>query len=826
MTGEPVPLRHPERRAAPLQRWGDEVAIASLLVLLAATLAFGGWAWRLDRLVYDFGLALWTRPPPPDIVIVAIDDASVAAIGRWPWRRAVHASLLQQLAAAGPRAIALDLVLSEADPDPNQDAVLAAALRQAAPVVLPLPFQAALGPGEPPSALRPAAALRGAALLGASEATVDSDGVMRHAFLYAGPPSAPLPHLALALLQAAGEAPRPGLPVESDDTLPDTAAGITDSNTDSNADGAATAQGWQRADRFLIRYTGPPGHVQRVSYVDVLRGAVPPAVLHGRYLLVGMTAQGLGDTLATPVNGRREAMPGIEVLANVLYTLRSGDTVRAVPAASTALLAAGLLVALVFGLGIVGARGALPLALGSVPLALLASLLALRSGLWCNPVPYALPALLAYPLWSWRRLERAVSGLDREIARFAQQPLLLPAAPDRSERRRITSPTAMTDRIDQRLVHLQRASAVLRQAGRFLSDTLGAMPTAMLVADANARVLLANARAAALFDLESADELQGLDLLRLLGEFETAAPIDWGAAIAALPEGEPLAVEVQRRPNGGAAAGSGERALVVQVSAVSLQDERRLIVGLTDVEAVKVAEREREAVLAFVSHDLRSPASSIVLLADLNLQGALQTGRDELLREVRGLAGGILALSEDFVRGSRATAAASGLPGAVTDTHAGAAPMAPVALAALMDAALAELRPQALAAGVGMALSPVDAALQVQVDRSAVTRALGNLVRNAIRHAPRGSTVEVEAACHGPADAPRLRLQVRDHGPGFSALQLQQLAQGVGGASVGHAQGTGLGLRYVQQVARLHGGTLVAEVAPGGGALLTLDLAA
>jgi hypothetical protein len=119
--------------------------VALGLALLAFVLAAGGWLWRADRLVYDAGLALWSRPAPADIVIVAIDDASIEAIGRWPWKRSVHATLLEQLARARPRAVVLDLVLSEPDPDPRQDELLAAAMRHAAPVVMPVSWQAVPG---------------------------------------------------------------------------------------------------------------------------------------------------------------------------------------------------------------------------------------------------------------------------------------------------------------------------------------------------------------------------------------------------------------------------------------------------------------------------------------------------------------------------------------------------------------------------------------------------------------------------------------------------------------------------------------------------------
>jgi CHASE2 domain-containing sensor protein len=107
--------------------WRDEIVIAAMLALLAVGLALGGWAWRLERLVYDMGMSLWSRPTPADIVIVAIDDASIDAIGRWPWRRAVLATLVERVAQAQPKAVALDIIFSEPDPDPEQDNVLARA---------------------------------------------------------------------------------------------------------------------------------------------------------------------------------------------------------------------------------------------------------------------------------------------------------------------------------------------------------------------------------------------------------------------------------------------------------------------------------------------------------------------------------------------------------------------------------------------------------------------------------------------------------------------------------------------------------------------------
>jgi len=249
-----------DSRALRRQRWRDALLIGGGLAALALVIVMQAWAWRFDRLLYDLGLAQAPRSAAADIVIVAIDDASVAAIGRWPWRRAVHTTLLEKLAVARPRAVMLDLVLSEADPDPRQDVLLAQALRAAAPVVVPVAWIAV--PGQAPRLLEPAGPLRDAAPWVQADVEPDSDGILRHTFLRAGLGRADLPHAALALLQAGGE-PLKALPPTED--APPARGGLADT--------------WVRDARMPIRYQGPAGLLQRVSYVDA-QGTKGPCAEH------------------------------------------------------------------------------------------------------------------------------------------------------------------------------------------------------------------------------------------------------------------------------------------------------------------------------------------------------------------------------------------------------------------------------------------------------------------------------------------------------------------------------------------------------------------
>ena len=124
---------------------------------------------------------------------------------------------------------------------------------------------------------------------------------------------------------------------------------------------------WTERQPELIAYAGGPGHYPTYSYIDVLRGQVPPNAFQGKYVLVGAVASGLGDTFATPVSSGARLMPGVEVVAHILDSHLSGIRLKAAPAAANiafnllpvavallTLLFAGPLTALLasFGLGL------------------------------------------------------------------------------------------------------------------------------------------------------------------------------------------------------------------------------------------------------------------------------------------------------------------------------------------------------------------------------------------------------------------------------------------------------------------------------------------
>jgi signal transduction histidine kinase len=144
----------------------------------------------------------------------------------------------------------------------------------------------------------------------------------------------------------------------------------------------------------------------------------------------------------------------------------------------------------------------------------------------------------------------------------------------------------------------------------------------------------------------------------------------------------------------------------------------------------------------------------------------------------------------------------------------------PVDLSQLLARAVESVRPQAEAKSVTLTLEAPDAPALIEGDAHLLTRAVANLLDNALRHTPAGGAVDV---CLRAAPE-RWVFTAVDTGPGFDARDLPHLFEPLYRGEASRSRqtgGSGMGLTIARRILRAHGGDLTAANHSTGGAELT-----
>jgi signal transduction histidine kinase len=235
------------------------------------------------------------------------------------------------------------------------------------------------------------------------------------------------------------------------------------------------------------------------------------------------------------------------------------------------------------------------------------------------------------------------------------------------------------------------------------------------------------------------------------------------------------------------------------------RDEIGALAGAFDRMAAALGELDqaKSDFVAHVSHELRTPLTSMKLSVANLLDGVVgeldarqRTALERVERELERL----IALVNRLLELARLEA------GALRPT------LEPVELLPLAREVAGSLAALAEERGVALEISGEGT---VRADRGMLQRVLLNLVDNALKFSPRGTRVRVELGGRG--------LRVRDQGPGLGPALVFQAFRPGAQPGVPHA-GAGLGLAIVKKLIELQGGSVRAENAPGGGALLTVEL--
>jgi signal transduction histidine kinase len=242
---------------------------------------------------------------------------------------------------------------------------------------------------------------------------------------------------------------------------------------------------------------------------------------------------------------------------------------------------------------------------------------------------------------------------------------------------------------------------------------------------------------------------------------------------------------------------------------------RRAYVQSNEARAAsELANREKDDILAILSHDLRAPLTAAQLSLQLiqrqlppndhvaDIQRHADRAREALRR--------VNALVLDLLDSSKAGAGGLSLHREPRD------------VAAISRAVLEELRPVAAQAGVALESAGTEESLVVPCDGARISQLVSNLLGNALKFTPPGGRVRLGLRRTGA----EVELSVSDTGVGMTADQSAHIFERFWQAERANRTGVGLGLYIVKAIVDAHGGRIRVESAPNQGTSFTVSFPA
>ncbi|HLB25008.1 MAG TPA: PAS domain-containing sensor histidine kinase [Nitrospirota bacterium] len=257
-----------------------------------------------------------------------------------------------------------------------------------------------------------------------------------------------------------------------------------------------------------------------------------------------------------------------------------------------------------------------------------------------------------------------------------------------------------------------------------------------------------------------------------------------------------------------------ERHQMISVSPLSMGDEKnRFVVVCKDVSKERKLEREKEEFLAMLTHDMKTPLTSIIGYSTLLLDGEVGALGDEMHPPVEGIkvnAQKMLSMVRNFLSAGR-----------MTEKLLEVKPK-PQRLESLVLESLNNMKPQIKDKGLTTEVIFSPGLPHVSLDREHMERVFCNLVANAVKFTPHGGKLTVRV--HGPEDG-FVHLEITDTGMGISPEELPMLFdkyyQGKG-SSV--SRGTGLGLYIAKSIVEAHKGSIHVRSECGQGTTFTIRI--
>lgn len=851
MTRDWLPLKHTS--------WTLALPLAAALLLLQLS----SLPQRLDLWLYDSLVTVYPGTLSDDVVVVAIDERSLEALGRWPWSRAIHAELIRKLDQAGARTIVYDVLF----PEPSaHDAELSSALAAHGNTVLPMHLSSGNG-GFMAEELPVPILLEAAADIGHAHVELGTDGLARGLYLLNGMGARPWPSLALAAATASGS----GFQTEQ---LPD----------------SVTAPPYTNVRHDFVMVPPPTSPIPTYSFVDVLTTYTEPDVFFDKTVFVGATAVGLGDTLPTPFSGLAGPMSGVEFHATGYSALVNDTLIRPLSGIVTWLLPLAVIVLIVSLMPrLRPARTFVLCSCTLVATALTFGTLLVGMQLWLPVANALLVPLIAFPLWSARRLAMTNRFLNRQLDELgrghqlhlpepsqrnpmqllehlstlleaegwwlsvdgevlaakglteADQPvalmpghwqhmesqswlklsrgphiyylgLMLPASLTREANRRYlqrlsldvtphkTNALASRENISARIERVRLATERLHSMQAFIARSFEKMPDGIVVTDSLGIIQFVNGHIEEWFG-EPRPSLIGMSLVRLLHGHDPRESPAWPETVAdTLTLAQSRTVDLQVRGMD----------FLIHLAPFALPDSNQsgIIANISNISELREQQRQHREAIDFISHDVRSPlVSQLALIEQLKRRpGEIQP---EQLDQLGRLARRSYQLAEEFVQLARAEQ--------LTETR-----FYECEFLAIVENARDSVSEQASEKGIRLQLLGNED-LWLNGNAELLERAVINLLTNAVQYSPGGSVIIIQAFQAGHQAC----LTISDEGSGIAENEIPHLfdrfrRQKSSETSRNH--GAGLGLSFVNVVVEKHRGEISVVSEEGVGTEFTIKL--
>lgn len=244
-------------------------------------------------------------------------------------------------------------------------------------------------------------------------------------------------------------------------------------------------------------------------------------------------------------------------------------------------------------------------------------------------------------------------------------------------------------------------------------------------------------------------------------------------------------------------------------------EARGVIVGATvilqDVTRLRRFEELKGDLVATVAHEFRTPLTSLRMAVHLcaeQVAGPLTEKQAELLQAAREDCDRLQGMVDDLLDLSRIESGKVEIYPLPTDAR------------LLIGVAIEEHRPDADVKGVRLGITGTPPGASVLADHERIGHVFSNLIGNAVRHTPRGGTIELGAASMNGS----VRFTVSDTGTGIPKEYLERIFEKFFQVPSEGPKGTGLGLYIAKEIVRAHGGEIGVLSTPGQGSTFWFTL--